>query len=70
MNEINGLNYEALVELEKLALEQIDIKNEIEETFRKHEAETDPNKKTQLYQHIMSLRERYDSVASKIIANP
>ncbi|RHZ35895.1 hypothetical protein [endosymbiont GvMRE of Glomus versiforme] len=70
IGEINGLNYEALVELEKLQLEQQQIKNEIEETYRKHEAETDPNKKAELYQHMMNLKKEFDEVGQKITANP
>src|SRR5437879_3581150 len=73
MNEINGLNYEALVELEKLQLEQEQIKSEIEETYRQaQEAERngDTEKAAELYQIIKNLKNKHDEVVSQITANP
>jgi len=70
MNEINGLNYKALVELEKLQLDEQKIKGEIEEAYQKYNETDDPSEQADILMAIRELKQKYDEVGRKITANP
>jgi len=69
MNEINGLNYEELVQLEALRLEENKIKGEIEDAYRKYNETDDPDEQEEILIAVRKLKQKHDEVVSKINNN-
>ncbi|CAI2190751.1 11836_t:CDS:2 [Funneliformis geosporum] len=63
MSEINSLSYEELVELEKLQLEQQQIKGEIEEAYRKYNETDDPDEQAEILMLVRQLKQKHDEIA-------
>lgn len=70
MQEINSLNYEELVKLEALQLEEQKINKDIEEAYQKYNETTDPDEQANILMAIRSLKQKHEAVVSKIMANP
>ena len=69
MGEMDGLNYEELVQLEALQLEQNQIKGEIEDAYRKYNETDDPNEQEEILIAVRKLKQKHEEVISKINAN-
>jgi hypothetical protein len=69
MDEINGLNYEELVQLEALKLEENKIKGEIEDAYRRYNETDDPNEQEEILIAVRKLKQKHDETIEKINAN-
>lgn len=69
MDEINELNYEELVQLEALKLEEGKIKGEIEDAYRRYNETDDPSEQEEILIAVRKLKQKHDEVIDKINAN-
>ncbi|CAG8568643.1 4153_t:CDS:2 [Ambispora leptoticha] len=75
MDEINGLNYEELVRLEALQLEENKIKGEIEDAYRKYNETDDPDEQeeiliaTNVYDYTQSINQLISMMEGKTDPN-
>jgi hypothetical protein len=69
MDEINGLNYEELVQLETLKLEEQKIKKEIEDAYRKYNETDDPSEQEEILIAVRKLKQKHEETIEKINNN-